>query len=1244
MKNKLITITNEIKKGSALRASGTFLAVLFALCSLTCQNLFDPPKQAASGTETEGIGYVSLSISGIGLGRTILPYYNPGDYNYRLDFVASLAGTSASFNVGYPFVDQIALQAGTYKLTVTAIESGVDIAQGVIDGMPVSAGSYNSQTVYLKFLVPPSIIPGTGTFSWNIQFPESANGSKITIKIDNYSSGVQYDVINGTISDEYFTGNRPSMPTGYYNVLVTVYDKINPARTVLVFKEILHIYNGKESVFNNMNFNGVVSNYVYKVTDFGDSGLGTLRNGITSVPEGSTIVIEGVTPNETTITLESMININKNITIEGNGVIINGSFTGATLMEVNYNKTVAISRVRFKGSSDAGGIVVSDGANFSLESCIFSDFTTMTKPPVLVYANGNTTIKGCTFHNNYYPITIPFTANVFLTGNLFYGNTTHSSGINSQGYNAVDKAFGTGAGQSGFTAGHKDIDSATLTALPISATSFKLLNPEGGTIKIIDDSLPLGYPIKDFYGNDIPMSSLPAAAGAVQETILPGFTVDYSANKDLYGQVSAPPFHEGITYTSAIILTATPETPANIVCTFSHWLVEGVPTEGIGGGNTLEISTTSTVVAVFNAVYTVNNPADTNVSGTLRYALANAIDNDSITISTQTITLGSVLNVPEDVTIEGNGVTITGTSSQLLNVTGDVTISRVYFKGGSTNGNGAAINSSGNLTLTSCIFSGNTTSSGNGGAIYTSGDLNVLGCTFHGNTAASGSGGAIYSNSGTVSLTGNLFFGNDASQYPVVNSNVISVGYNAVDKDFGTANTESGWGSGATGDTKIDNIPISTNTFKILPDTNGDEIKGKIPSGIYTDGMKDWYGTTITYDSNAAIGAVQTVVGGYQINLTYNDSSRGSVDLSGDPHDADEMYAENASVTLTPDATGPNTFGYWLVDEVRNTTNPLELTVTGNIAVKAVFLTADESKGWGFIDFEGIVADTANTTYLAGGYGVKLDAPWNIVDNTLVMTTTDNYKGLTIEVGSAPQFNASADTMYKIAIKASVAESSGKLSVKPNNADGQRIHFALSTTPTVFFGSWTHTASNLVIDNNDSAKGFIIHSIKIYKLEESLNSWGFVDFAGVTFTGSDDDYFSGNYGVQRMDKDNSSWEVDTSNNLVFTANSTYKGIAIMTGTAGGGNDYYWNDTYGFNAAIGKVYKIVINASSDDASGKLSIKPNAADGQRIHFALDDSQKDCEGIWLQTTSNLIIDNNDATQGFTISSIKIYAYDEL
>ncbi|GHV70371.1 hypothetical protein AGMMS49928_17880 [Spirochaetia bacterium] len=333
----------------------------------------------------------------------------------------------------------------------------------------------------------------------------------------------------------------------------------------------------------------------------------------------------------------------------------------------------------------------------------------------------------------------------------------------------------------------------------------------------------------------------------------------------------------------------------------------------------------------------VSSGADSG-PGSLRHAIDNAAPYSTIVIDSKvgTIRLNYTLQIIEDLTIQGNGVTITPSASWIGNnsmlYTGSdimVNISRVHFKDGrKTWENGAAI-SAGNtiLNLESCIFSGNQAE--RGGAIYNyDGTLTVKGCTFYGNSA-SGDGGAIYNAGGTVTLTGNLFYGNTAGSYPVV-YDATSYGYNAANVAFGTGTAQSGWTAG-TGDTTISAMPVSPLTFRVISGSGAENVITTLPEDYPT---VDFYGNAVT--AGAAAGAVQASVSGHYLDLSVNSSASGSVTASPQP---DEDGLVSGSVTITADPSANSSFVYWLVDGVKSgdTSNPLELNVMAHTTVQAVF-------------------------------------------------------------------------------------------------------------------------------------------------------------------------------------------------------------------------------------------------------------------------------------------------------------------
>ena len=257
--------------------------------------------------------------------------------------------------------------------------------------------------------------------------------------------------------------------------------------------------------------------------------------------------------------------------------------------------------------------------------------------------------------------------------------------------------------------------------------------------------------------------------------------------------------------------------------------------------------------------------------GTLRFVLANASDGDIIYIDgvspgISVIELLSPLpEIDKDIAIFGNGITLTpaaswnvSASSQILRI-GDgaeVKINRIHFRDGRSSGSGAAIRNSGSLEISACIFSGNrgTGSSAFGGAIYNNGTLEIMASTFFRNFAFRG--GAIYNSTGTLSLTGNIFYRDDAANsWPIIfpgTADVVSNSYNVVDLAFGPGSTQSGWSGNE--DFYTENMLVSHGSFRLFTTSNA---AGRLPLEYITGyPSTDFYGDLI--GSNGAAGAVQS--------------------------------------------------------------------------------------------------------------------------------------------------------------------------------------------------------------------------------------------------------------------------------------------------------------------------------------------------------------------------------------------------
>ncbi|GBU28874.1 hypothetical protein R84B8_02436 [Treponema sp. R8-4-B8] len=996
MKNERLTI-------KTLNFSLSLFLFIFSLFVFSaCPNLFNPEltKKPASGK-----GSFQLSINGLQAGRTILPATAQSDFNaYTLDFYDTegnliVSETRTNSNLG----DPVFLDPGTYKLSVTAYmdaEKTKPAACGELAGISITLNASFSGSVTLTAI----ISEGQGDFKWNINYPSGVTIARMTVTPFENGSGTPEQTL-------FFIGGTPvgnkngslTLNSGYYRVTLYLFNN-NNMRSV-ERREILHIYKNMDSSFT---YTFTDDHFTYLIVTSGsDSGAGTLRNAISAAPANSTIIID---PEVKTIALGNGLSIDKNISIEGNGVTIKWASSWTSnydrFLSVNsyYSSIVevTISRVWFKDgrtTGEGGAFDNSYGGNVTLESCIFSG--NRSNNGGAIRNNGIMSVKGCTFYGNRADNeggAIYSGNSLTLTGNLFYKNTASSypvlqfwNSISSTGYNVVDIALGESPNQSGWFP-NGDI---TVNIPMVSPTSFKLL-PNSQAADIIIEELPYWYPTTDFYGNPI---NLPAAAGAVQDRVNnSGYYLELSVNDDSRGtiNVTPPPDTEGfVQYPYIVIVTAN---PVNTDCYLAYWLVNGVKTED----ESLELTLTShtRVQAVFSKNFLVTNFDDPSnsetTSGTLRHALTNVINGDKVIINETagqtTITLTRGLSLSKSINIEGNGVIITRASSwqndRFLNISDStVTISRVWFKDGRTTGHGAAVyNYYGNVTLESCIFSGNQ-SSDNGGAIYNYGTMKVKGCTFYGNRAEN-NGGAIYTSNGTLTLTGNLFYGNTAYSYPAVGYYIItSAGYNLVDVPLGNDSTNSGWTAG-TGDIYITTFPISGKTFKLLPSS---EAAGVITSLLTDYPTTDFYGNLI--ELPAAAGAVQGIISdsGIYIELSVNESGRGSISASPTPSTTDGLV-NSTTVAITANPASGYYFVYWLVNGKKSEVTLSQLTLSDHARVQAVF-----GKDFNVIKFSDNSDSESDSGTLRHALTNAIDGDKIIMSKTLVeMTSLVLTRGLSV--------------------------------------------------------------------------------------------------------------------------------------------------------------------------------------------------------------------------------------------------------
>jgi hypothetical protein len=955
--------------------SALFLAaVFFSGCSMPIE-----PPSAAAGQETlpPGTGSVQILLDGEGQGsRTLLPAGIPDtDYvKYDLKFTRS-SGDPVTVD-DWDKVSPVILPAGSWNwnLNISAyISDGADgFLEAARGGTESSFTVTHGATSPVSVTMYPLIEEGTGTFAWDISYPDEA--LRVSMTVQPLPSGTAETVYLKTDGGEQISENpgSKSLAAGYYRVTTFLSDGArSKSRT-----DVMHIYKERTTtaafVFP-LDYLAPLS-----VISAADSGPGTLREAIEKAEAGDTILVE--LPPGSIIPLTSNLAINKSLTIDGNGVTLSGANAGSGILYIGAGP-VTLRRIHFKdGKKDqVGGAIHNIGNSLTLESCIFSGNRALGSGSIYgarggaVYSRNTLIVRACTFYNN----TSQYQGGAIynhlgtatLTGNIFFGNTAsdgwsivyndtstdagnypQGTTTTSGGYNLNDAPMGTSAAQCGFSYTTGDLTSYDL---PVSPVNFKPLADSPAIGKI--SSIPADYPLSDFYG--VPMSAAPLSKGAVQTAITStGYWLDYAAigqGTISFAPGSAPYNEDGI-YSpgSTVILEATPEPGSGF--SFRRWILNGdkqpvqLPPERFSftmDGNKI-------LRAAFGRSVTVTSLADSG-PGTLRDAMANALDYDIINIDTPlsggTIVLTSALpDISKNMTIEGNGVTLLGSNIQWVSghfgfvyITDDqpttfneVTIRRVHFKDMAADLYYIrAIGSAEDLTFESCIFSGIIAQSASL-VLSAEGPLAVRGCTFYNNTStASGTTRLIGSSStGGFSLTGNIFYGNNVLRNAYRSGTAPSSGgYNISDKDA----ANSGWSFAAT-DKQVNSIPINRLVFKPFAGGDADAQITSIPAEYPA---YDFYGNSMS-TAPLAIGAVQAAVAqGYYLDSGSLGNGTVAV-LSGSP-DADGIYGSGSSVTLQATAGGGVVFHYWTVDGIRQPAqsppNQLGLTMDADKTVRAVF-------------------------------------------------------------------------------------------------------------------------------------------------------------------------------------------------------------------------------------------------------------------------------------------------------------------
>ena len=237
-----------------------FCGLLAACCLLFltgCRSPLQPPDTEEPDTVPATTGILLLTINEQGIGRTIMPTWPARDdfVEFRLDFSAEDNNTGVP-NFSRTLADSgtVELYPGIWEMDVTAYLYGVDggplrpAAIGTLaEPITVAAGETIARNV---MLFPITAGTGTGTFSWDISFPESVAIARIEITRREGSAWMPH-------STHYFVGGTPpigadaslDLPVGLYRVVFALYMEDSAANERAAFGTILHVYRNMGSHF-----------------------------------------------------------------------------------------------------------------------------------------------------------------------------------------------------------------------------------------------------------------------------------------------------------------------------------------------------------------------------------------------------------------------------------------------------------------------------------------------------------------------------------------------------------------------------------------------------------------------------------------------------------------------------------------------------------------------------------------------------------------------------------------------------------------------------------------------------------------------------------------------------------------------------------------------------------------------------------------------------------------------------------
>ncbi len=398
--------------------------------------------------------------------------------------------------------------------------------------------------------------------------------------------------------------------------------------------------------------------------------------------------------------------------------------------------------------------------------------------------------------------------------------------------------------------------------------------------------------------------------------------------------------------------------------------------------------------ATFTVTDTSDNPAD---SGSLRYAVNNAADGDTITFANSgigTITLiNGALVVNSNVTIQGPGailLTLSGNNvSPVFQIyaAGTVSLSGVTIANGNDSQNGGGIDhiyTSGTLDVNACAFYANTTVAGGGAIANGGGTLLIERSTFSGNSSEAG--GALFNNGGTMAIENSTLSNNNVLA-GMPGGAIFNAGTMSLDNSTVSGNQNGGIFVNGGSPTTISNSIVAGNSSGDC-DNCGSQSANNMIGGSPDLGPLQYNGgattTMMPLPGSPAIGAGS----GNSLNIDQRNFARpttGSSDLGA-------VQTSYLTVTTTADTTDTTTCTAGATCSLRDAINLANSHGSGDIVFQSGLT--------GSITLTGILPSITADTNIAGPGALLMTISAN-GSNASVMNipnsnTVVNLSGVTI--------------------------------------------------------------------------------------------------------------------------------------------------------------------------------------------------------------------------------------------------------